>query len=324
MRRREVVVGALAAACSGGRARAQAVGPVIGFLSGRSRADSVAVLRQFHRGLAEAGYRERENIGVEYRWADGQYERLPALAAELVERRVAVIVSTGGTVAALAAKRATSEIPIVFVAGGDPIKLGLVASLGRPGGNLTGVSLFIAELGTKRLDILRELVPKASAIAVLVNRSNPAGMDEGGEVNARGSALGLKLEIVPAAPGELDAAFARMAALKIDAVLLANDPFLIDLRDRIATLAAEHRVPAIYFTREFVEAGGLASYGASIGDAYHTVGRYAGQILRGAKPADLPVEQPTKFELVINLKAANALGLTVPLSLQAQAHEVIE
>ena len=245
--------------------------------------------------------------------------------AELVERRVAVIATAGGNVAALAAKAATPSVPIVFVAGGDPISTGLVTSLSRPDGNVTGVSLFIDALGAKRLEFLRELVPKARSIAILVNPQNPASTAEAYDVQTRGQASGVELQIVHAVTeADLAPAFAMMASRGIGGLFVANDPFLVDLRRRLADMAAERRIPAIYFSREFVQAGGLMSYGASIGEGYHKAGLYAGRILKGDKPAGLPVLQPTKFELVINLNATKALGIPVPLTLQAQADEVIE
>jgi putative ABC transport system substrate-binding protein len=283
------------------------------------------LLDEFHRGLADAGFPDGERVRFEYRWADGHYERLPALAAELVERRVAVIATAGGGVATVAAKAATATIPIVFVAGGDPIGTGLVGSLSRPEGNVTGVSLFIDALGAKRLEFLRELVPKARSIAVLVNPHNPASSAEARDVQARTQAGKVELHVLQAAAaGDLEPAFAAMASRGIEGLFVANDPFLVDLRGRLASMAAERSIPAIFFSREFVQAGGLMSYGASIADGYYMLGLYAGRILKGDRPADLPVQQPTKFELVINLKAAQALGITVPLTLQAQADEVIE
>jgi putative ABC transport system substrate-binding protein len=299
--------------------------PVIGFLSGRSRAETVAVMGQFYNGLAEAGFVEGQNLRVEYRWAEGRYDRLPTLAAELVALRPTMIVATGGNVAARAAKAATSTIPIVFAAGGDPIKGGLVASLNRPGGNVTGVSLFIAELAAKRLEFLREIVPQSTAIGVLVNPNNPTGVAEAHDVEARATALGLSITLFEVRGArEMEQTFAAVAQRRIQAVLVTNDPFLIDLKDQLVQIAAAGALPIVYFTRDFVEAGGLMSYGASIGDGYHKVGIYAGQILMGARPADLPVQQPTKFELVINLHAAKALGLEIPPTLLARADEVIE
>jgi putative ABC transport system substrate-binding protein len=326
MRRREFIASFAAIMAWPLVARAQQkTTPVIGFLSGRSRAETVAVMGQFYNGLAQAGFVEGQNLRMEYRWAEGRYDRLPTLADELVALRPTMIVATGGNVAALAAKAATSTIPIVFAAGGDPIKGGLVASLNRPGGNVTGVSLFIAELAAKRLEFLREIVPKSTAIGVLVNPNNPTGVAEAQDVEARATALGLSVALFNVrGASELEQTFAAVAKGKIQAVLVTNDPFLIDLKDQLVQIAAASALPVVYFTRDFVEAGGLMSYGASIGDGYHKVGIYAGQILMGARPADLPVQQPTKFELVINLHAAKALGLEIPPTLLARADEVIE
>jgi putative ABC transport system substrate-binding protein len=326
MRRREFITSISAIMAWPFVARAQQkTTPVIGFLSGRSRAETVAVMGQFYNGLAEAGFVEGQNLRVEYRWAEGRYDRLPTLAAELVALRPTMIVATGGNVAALAAKAATSTIPIVFAAGGDPIKGGLVASLNRPGGNVTGVSLFIAELAAKRLEFLREIVPQSTAIGVLVNPNNPTGVAEAHDVEARATALGLSITLFEVRGArEMEQTFAAVAQRRIQAVLVTNDPFLIDLKDQLVQIAAAGALPIVYFTRDFVEAGGLMSYGASIGDGYHKVGIYAGQILMGARPADLPVQQPTKFELVINLRAAKALGLEIPPTLLARADEVIE
>ena len=324
MKRREFITGISAIMAWPFVARAQMkTTPAIGFLSGRSRTETVAVMGQFHNGLAEAGFVEGQNLRVEYRWADGRYDRLPTLAAELVALRPTMIVATGGNVAALAAKAATSTIPIVFAAGGDPIKGGLVASLNRPGGNVTGVSLFIAELAAKRLEFLREIAPQSTAIGVLVNPDNPTGVAEAHDVEARATALGLSVRLFNVrGANEMEQAFAGVAQGRIQAILVTNDPFLIDLKDQLVQIAAA--LPIIYFTRDFVEAGGLMSYGASIGDGYHKVGIYAGQILMGARPADLPVQQPTKFELVINLHAVKALGLEIPPTLLARVDEVIE
>jgi putative tryptophan/tyrosine transport system substrate-binding protein len=326
MKRREFITFIASATAWPFVARAQQkTTPVIGFLSGRSRAETLAVMGQFYNGLAEAGFVEGQNLRVEYRWAEGQYDRLPTLAAELVALRPTMIVATGGNVAALAAKAATSTIPIVFAAGGDPIKGGLVASLNRPGGNVTGVSLFIAELAAKRLEFLREIVPQSKAIGVLVNPNNPTGVAEAHDVEARATALGLSITLFNVrGASEMEQTFAAVAQGRMQAVLVTNDPFLIDLKDQLVQIAAARALPIIYFTRDFVEAGGLMSYGASIGDGYHKVGLYAGRILMGARPADLPVQQPTKFELVINLRAAKALGLEIPPTLLARADEVIE
>ncbi len=326
MKRRDFIVGLGASAALPALARAQPLKmPLIGFLNGRSRAETVPVMGQFHKGLAEAGFVEGQNLRVEYRWAEGRYERLPILAAELVGRRPGLIVATGGNVTALAVKAATSTIPIVFAAGGDPIKSGLVASLNRPGGNLTGVALFIAELAAKRLELLREVAPKSLRIGVLMNPNNPTGVAEAQDVEARATALGMSVKLLPVrGAADLEQTFAAVAQDKIQAALVTNDPFLIDIRDQLVRVAAVGRLPMVYFTREFVEAGCLMSYGASIGDGYHKVGEYAARILLGARPADLPVQQPTKFELVINMRAATALGLELPPILVARADEVIE
>jgi putative ABC transport system substrate-binding protein len=299
--------------------------PLIGFLSGRSRAETVAVIGQFQKGLAESGFVEGRNLRVEYRWAEGRYERLPILARELLNLRPNVIVATGGNVTALAAKAATSTIPIVFVAGADPIKSGLVGSLNRPDGNVTGVSLFIAELASKRLELLREIVPKMRILGIVMNPNNPAGLDEAQDVEARATALSLGIQRLNVRGGgsDLEQALA-VAQGGIDAVFITNDPFLIDIRDQLIRITAERALPTVYFTRDFVEAGGLISYGANIGDGYHKVGIYAARVLMGARPADLPVQQPTKFELVINLKTAKSLGLNVPFGLLSIADEVIE
>jgi putative ABC transport system substrate-binding protein len=326
MKRRAFVVGLGAAAALPVLARAQqSKMPLIGFLNGRSQAETGPVMGEFHKGLAEAGFAEGQNVRLEYRWAEGRYDRLPILAAELVERRPTVIVATGGNVTALAAKAATSTIPIVFAAGGDPVKGGLVASLNRPGGNVTGVSLFIAELAAKRLELLREVAPKSTRLGVVMNPNNPTGVAEAQDIESRATALGLTTKLFPVrGAADLEQTFSAAAQDKIHAVLVTNDPFLIDIRDQLVRIAAAGALPIVYFTREFVEAGGLISYGASIGDGYHKVGEYAARILLGAKPADLPVQQPTKFELLINLRAAKALGLEIPPTLIARADEVIE
>jgi putative ABC transport system substrate-binding protein len=326
MKRREFLFGLGTAAALPALARAQQLKmPLIGFLNGRSRAETVPVMGQFHKGLAEAGFVEGQNLRLEYRWAEGRYERLPMLAVELIERRPTLIVAAGGNVTALAVKAATSTIPVVFAAGGDPVKSGLVASLNRPGGNLTGVALFIAELAAKRLELLREVAPKSARIGVLMNPNNPTGVAEAQDVEARATALGMSVKLFPVrGASDLEQTFSAMAQAKIQAALVTNDPFLIDIRDQLVRIAAAGKLPMVYFTREFVEAGGLMSYGASIGDGYHKVGEYAARILLGARPADLPVQQPTKFELIINMRAATALGLEIPPILVARADEVIE
>ena len=297
--------------------------PVIGFLSGASPGPFAHQVAAFRQGLAEGGYIEGQNVHIAFRWAEGQYDRLPALAADLVARRVTVI-SVFGPPAALAAKAATMTIPIVFDVGVDPVDIGLVASLNRPGGNLTGVTLLTASLGAKRVGLLRELIPKADLMAVLVNTTSE-GMTQAKDVQDAARDAGLRAIVLNAATdADIDAAFATLSRQRIGGLMVGADQFLDTRRDRIVALAARHSMPTIYHWREFVAAGGLLSYGVSIVDAYRQVGVYAGRILKGEKPADLPVLQPTKFELVINLKAANALGLTIPPGVLAIADEVIE
>ena len=298
--------------------------PVIGFL--HSSSPEPYRLRAFRQGLKDAGFIEGENVAIEYRWADSQIDRLPALAAELVQRRVAVIAASGGTPSILAAKAATTTIPIVFALAEDPVRLGLVASLARPSGNLTGINFFGTELAAKRLELLRELVPGAIRIAVLVDPTNATNTEttvRGVEAAAR--AKGLQIQVLNASNSrEVDATFATLASERPDALLVGSTAFLANRRVQLAQLAARHAVPAIYVDRQFAEVGGLMSYGASLGDAFRQVGVYSGRILKGAKPADLPVLQSTKFELVINAPTARMLGLTVPPTLLATADEVIE
>jgi putative ABC transport system substrate-binding protein len=309
-------------------ARAQQTAmPVIGFLDPRSLHYTLAdQQRAFRQGLKDAGYVEGENVVIEYRWAEGQIDRLPALAAELVRRRVAVITTGGGPAAALAAKAATTTIPIVFVVGEDPVKLGLVASLARPGGNLTGINLVIGELTAKRLGLLRELVPGAARVAVLVNPANTANAETTlRDVEPAARAMELQIQILKASTSrEIEAAFATFVGERPDALFVGNDAFLISRRVQLVHLATRHAIPATYTARDFAEVGGLMSYGSNITDAYRQIGVYAGRILKGAKPAELPVVQSTKFELVINLPTARMLGLTVPDKLLAAADEVIE
>ena len=277
----------------------------------------------FRQGLAEAGYIESQNVAIEYRWAEGQYERLPALAADLVHRQVAVIVAN--TPAAMVASAVTTTIPIVFSSAIDPVKAGLVASLNRPGGNITGVANFDDVLGAKRLELLRELVPKAEMIGLLINPNNPNAETIASRLQEAARTLGQQIRILNASTeGEVDAAFATLAELRIGAILVASDPFFVSRRDQIVALAARQALPAIYQFREFPVGGGLMSYGASLADAYRQLGVYTGKILKGAKPAELPFQQVVKVEMIINLKTAKALGLTVPLSLLGRADEVIE
>jgi putative ABC transport system substrate-binding protein len=298
--------------------------PVIGFLSTRSSADSADHAAAFRRGLAASGYVEGQNVAVEYRWADGLSDRLPALAAELVSRKVAVIATVGGPTSGLAAKAATSAIPIVFIAN-DPVRIGLVASLNRPGGNATGVNVFLQEMEGKRLGLLREIVPTASLIAVLLN---PRGADvdiQKRDIDEAARAVGQPIHVLNASnERDIHDAFEALARLKAGGLLVAANPFFNSRREQIVTLSVHYRIPAIYEVREFAVAGGLMSYGTSLPDAYRQVGIYAARILNGEKPADLPVMQATKFEFVINLKTAKALGLEVPPALSARADEVIE
>jgi putative tryptophan/tyrosine transport system substrate-binding protein len=299
--------------------------PLIGVLSSRSLGDSVEMLVAFRQGLNELGFFEHQNVAIEYRWAEGQYDRLPAFAADLVRRQVAVILAVGSVPSPLAAKAATSTIPIVFVVGGDPIKFGLVTSLSRPGGNVTGVTVMSGTLTAKRLELLRELVPKTGVIACLVNPSSPEAQAQLADIQAAAHTIGQEILTLNAAnESEIDAAFAKVVEQRVGALLVGNDALFVLRREQIVTLAARHAVPAMYFLREFVTAGGLASYGTGLNDAYRQVGNYIGKILKGSKPADLPVQQTAKIELVINLKTAKSLGLDLPATLLARADEVIE
>jgi putative tryptophan/tyrosine transport system substrate-binding protein len=299
--------------------------PVIGFLSGRSPAESASVEAGFRTGLKDAGYVEGQNLHIAFRWADGQYERLPALAADLVDRRVAVIVAVGSEVVALAAKAATTAIPIVFVIGSDPVEVGLVVSLNRPGGNITGTSLLAGALGAKRLELLRELVPGAGLLAFLMNPRHPRGELDLTEMRDAALSLGQNMLVLTAATeADFPMAFATLVEQKAGALIVNRDAFFNSRREQIIALAARHAVPSIYESREHVAAGGLISYGPSYSDTYRQAGIYAGRILRGAKPTDLPVQLPTKFELAINIKTARALGVDVPPTLLARADDVVE
>jgi putative ABC transport system substrate-binding protein len=299
--------------------------PVVGYLSSRTRESEVSLLAAFRQGLAAAGYVENQNVTIEYRFADGQNIRLPALTADLLGRKLNVIATAGGTPVALAVKAATTTIPIVFQVGNDPVQYGLVASLSHPGGNMTGIYSQAGDLVAKNLGLLRELVPKAKTVAVLANTTNPNAESFTRDVQAAASALGLQLHVLRATTEtEIEAAFANLIQQPADAMLITIDPFFFSRAARIAELAASHGVPAIYGRRPFAEAGGLVSYGDDVTASYHQAGAWTGRILKGEKPADLPVIQTNKFELVINLKSAKALGLTIPPGLLATADEVIE
>jgi putative tryptophan/tyrosine transport system substrate-binding protein len=331
MRRRDVItlLGGAAATASMSWPRVaraqQPAMPVVGFLGSKSPDGLERRLAGFRQGLAETGYVEGRNVAIEFHWADNRYDRLPTLVADLIQRKVAVIVIFGAVNGVFAAKAATTTLPIVFLIGSDPVQLGVVASLNRPGGNVTGVTLLIRELSAKRLEILREIVPGIAAIGLLVNPSNLNAEGETREVEDAAHSLGLRLHVVNADNiSGIDAAFATLAQQHVGAFLTATDAFFTSRRDQLLELAARHAIPAMFSNRDFADAGGLMSYGANQTDTFHLVGGYAGRILKGDKPADLPVQQPTKFEMVLNLKTARVLGLQVPTSILLRADEVIE
>ena len=303
----------------------QTAAPIVGFLNSGSAAAHTQFVTAFRRGLGETGYVEGRNLAIEYRWAEGRYDRLPELAADLVWRGVAVIVASGGSAPALAAKKATATIPIVFATGGDPVRAGLVASLNRPGGNVTGVAILLSTLVQKRIELLRDLVPATAALGALVNPNYPEVGLQLHELQGAAQATGQQVHFARAATeSDIDAAFASLTQKGARALIVANDPFFLSRRDQIVTLAARFALPTIYQGREFTAAGGLISYGPSLTNAFHQAGIYTARILKGAKPSELPVLQPAIFELAINLKTANALGITIPQSILVRADEVIE
>ena len=327
IRRRELIA-ALSAAAVTWPATASAEQqpmPVVGVVRIPKRGESTHLEDAFRQGLTQVGYVENQNVVIEWRWAEGRYERLPGILAELVGRRVAAIVAMGNTATALAAKAATQTIPIVFSMGGDPVEFGLVASLAHPGGNITGVALLQTLVAAKRVDILHQLIPTATTIALLTNSANPIGQVERREVEAAARILGLELNVADAkSPDEIDALFPNLIARGARAIVIGTDSYFLNQRSQIAALAARYAIPAIAQWREYPSAGGLMSYGNNLPDAYRLIGGYVGRILKGEKPADMPMQQATKFEFVINFKTAKALGLTIPDKLLALADEVIE
>jgi putative ABC transport system substrate-binding protein len=326
MKRREFIsiLGGAAAWPLAARAQQPEI-PVVGFLGTTSASEWDQLIAAFRSGLHDAGYLERGNVAVEYRWANGQFERLPALTADLIDRHAGVIVTAGSANSAQAAKAATTTIPIVFVIGTDRVKLGLVASFNRPGGNITGVTWLAAALGAKHLELVRELVPNVGVIAMLANPNNPVSESELEEVQEAARALGQQvLGLHAGSQKEIDSAFATLVQGRAGALIVSSDSVFFSQRDQVVALAARHAVPAIYPVHEYAAAGGLMSYGSRLADAYRQVGTYTGRILRGEKPADLPVQQATKVELTLNLKTAKLLGITVPLTLLGRADEVTE
>ena len=326
MRRRDFIKGIVGSTAWPLAARAQQPAlPVIGFLNSASPQPWASYVAGFRAGLKEVGYIDGQNVTIEFRWAEGNYDRLPGLAADLVRRRVAVLVAGGGPPSVVAAKAVTKTIPIVCTFGGDPVKAGYVTSLGRPGGNITGVNLFVAAMESKRLGLLRALIPGVQLIAVLLNPNRADHADQMREVQDAARAIGQQINILLASnESDIEAAFATAVQLHVGAMLVGADPFFNSRRDKIIALAARHAIPAIYEQREHALAGGLMSYGTNLSDGYRQAGVYAGRILRGEKPGDLPVVQSTKFEFVINLKTAKALGIEVPPNLSAEADEIIE
>jgi putative ABC transport system substrate-binding protein len=319
------LLGGAAAAWSLAARAQQAAMPVVGFLSTRSPQDAAHLVTAFHRGLSESGFVDGQNLTIDFRWAEGQYDRLPALAAGLVCRPVKVIAATGGEPAPLAAKAATATIPIVFAVGGDPVRSGLVASYGRPGGNITGVSILTRTLEAKRIGLVREVVPRAATIGFLMNPTFPAVEAQLADIQEAVRNHGIQLQLLRASTDQaIDAAFETVARERIPALVIGADPFFDTRRAKLATLAAKQAVPTMFHLREYAEAGGLMSYGIDLPDVYRQVGAYVGRILKGAKPADLPVLQPTKFELMINLKTAKALGLSIPPDVLSLADGLIE
>jgi len=306
-------------------ARAQQPMPVIGVLSPRSPAVDAALISVIRQGLTDTGFVEGRNVALDYRWADGQYDRVVTLAADLVQRKAAVIIAMGGEISAAAAKKVTSTVPIVFLVGSDPVRSGLVSSLNRPGGNITGASSFIFDLEPKRLGLMRELRPAAATIAILVNPNSPNAEMQVKDIQSAARNLGQEIDILTASTvREIDAAFAKLVRMRVHALLVAGDPVFFNRASQIVVLATRHAIPALYSRREFVAVGGLMSYGSTTEEGYRMAGVYAGRILKGEKPGDLPIQLPTKFEFVINLSTARALDIDVPDTLLARADEVIE